>query len=268
MNKYTFHFTFIFTVISFSVFILSISQGWYGPPADNGGHFCEAVHEGWWVQPTNTWSNIGDIIVGLVCAWLLTYRVNSNKNAFYTNSFIPKFYCVSAVMVGIGSMAMHATETNIGGLMDMNGMYILSSFIFTYSLVRLYQLKVPVFIGIYLTCITLLNIAGTFKTTLGIEFYPGNTAFGIACIAGIIFESMNVKKKKLNIQFKYSVFAAISFALGFVVWQFGRDGHPWCHPNSWFQWHGVWHLSNALSIFFMFKYYTSERRTSNLHDVS
>jgi len=260
MNKYTFQFTLIFTIIAFSVFIISIVLGWYGPPANIGSQFCEAVHEGWWVQPTNTWSNLGDIIVGLVCAWILTYKLSNHKNSFYTNSFIPKFYCASAVMVGIGSMAMHATETNIGGYMDMNGMYILASFIFTYSLVRLYQLKVPVFIGIYIICIALLNIAGTFKTTFGIEFYPGNSAFGLACIVGIFFEYINVKRKNLDIQFQYSVYAATSFILGFVVWQFGLDEHPWCNPTSWFQWHGIWHISNAISIYFMFKYYISEKK--------
>ena len=50
-----------------------------------------------------------------------------------------------------------------------------------------------------------------------------------------------------------------SYLTAFVIWLTGRPSHPWCHPDSVFQAHALWHLLTALSTWFFFKYFRTER---------
>jgi hypothetical protein len=155
-------------------------------------------------------------------------------------------------------MAMHATETSLGGLFDMNSMYLFAAFMFSYAITRFYKLSNLVFTVIYILLIVLCNIAGRYRTIFGIDFYAGSAAFGLVCVLGMLFEFLNFKKNKINIEFKYAVFCSISFLIAFGIWHFGFNGHCFCNPTSWFQWHGVWHLLCGLSTYFLFRFYISE----------
>jgi hypothetical protein len=258
MNKNTFSLTLILTVIILIVFYVALQFHWFGIANGTGAVFCEASRNTLIIQPVNSFSNIGFVLSGLYCAWLISYSSNIKNNAFYTNAFIPKFYCIITVLLGPCSMAMHATETSLGGLCDMNSMYLFAAFMFTYAITRFYKLSSLLFIIIYSCCMLLCNIAGQFTTVFGIDFYAGSAAFGLVCVLGMLFEFFNFKKYKIDIQFKYAVFCSISFLIAFGVWHFGKNGHCFCNPTSWFQWHGVWHLLCSLSTFYLFKYYVSE----------
>jgi hypothetical protein len=37
-----------------------------------------------------------------------------------------------------------------------------------------------------------------------------------------------------------------------------RD-HPWCHPSTLVQQHGIWHLLCAVSAYLIFRHYAAER---------
>ncbi len=258
MNKYTFRITLIATIVVIVLFYIALISGWFGIINGNGSNFCEAAREGIIKQPSNSFSNIGFVISGLYCAWILSNTKVEKNNSFYTNTIIPKFYCIIVVLLGPCSMAMHATETSLGGLFDMNSMYLFAAFMFTYSVVRYYKLSSTIFIITYLMCLVICNIAGQITYELGIDFYLGSAVFGLFCVLGMLYEFLNFRNRRINIQFKYAVYCSLTFLLAFYVWHFGWDGHCYCHPNSWFQWHGVWHLLCSLSTFFMFKYYISE----------
>ncbi|MEN9448932.1 MAG: hypothetical protein RJA25_2222 [Bacteroidota bacterium] len=258
MLKNTFRITVIFTVFVLIIFYIAIFSGWFGVSDGVGGNFCEAARVGFIKQPANSYSNIGFIISGLSCAWILSHSSINKTGFFFKHPFIPLFYCLITVLLGPCSMAMHATETPIGGLFDMNSMYLFGAFMFSFALARYYKLNSFVFVTIYLVSIVLCNIAGTYKTVFGFDFFPGSAAFGLVCCLGMLYEFLNYRKHRPVVQFKYAVYCSLSFLIAFYVWHFGWDGHCFCNPNSLFQWHGVWHLLCGLSTFFMFKYYISE----------
>lgn len=258
MNKYTFRITIFLTLLVCILFYVALLYGWFGITNGTGNDFCEAARNGLILQPVNSFSNIGFVLSGLYCAWYLSNTKKIKNNIFFTDAIIPKFYCLIVVLLGPCSMAMHATETSLGGLFDMNSMYLFSGFMFTYAITRFYKLPSFVFILTFLFCLIFCNIAGQYRTVFGIDFYAGSASFGLFCVLGMLFELLNYKKNKINIQFKYAVYCSLTFGIAFGVWHFGRNGHCFCDPNSLFQWHGVWHLLCGLSTLFLFKYYISE----------
>ena len=258
MLKNTFSITLVFTGIVLVLFYIALSSGWFGSPQGVGGNFCEDPGNGLILQPANSFSNIGFILSGISCAWILSHRDVNQTGFFFKHPFIPLFYCLITVLLGPCSMAMHATETRIGGLFDMNSMYLFGSFMFAFALARYYNLNSLIFISIYFVSLILCNIAGTYRTVFGFDFYAGSAAFGLVCCLGMLFEYLNLKKNRPVVQFKYAIFCSLSFLIAFFVWHFGWDGHCFCNPTSLFQWHGVWHLLCGLSTFFLFRYYISE----------
>lgn len=258
MNKKILRITIPFTVVILTLFYFALITHWFGMPMNVGGNFCEAARDGLILQPVNSYSNIGFVISGLYCAWYLSHSGIIKNNPFYRSTFIPVFFCVMTVALGPCSMAMHATETHLGGLFDMNSMYVFAAFMFTYAITRFYKLRAWMFLVLYVSCIVFCNIMGLYHTVFGVDFYPGNAAFGLICVLGMLFEFLNFKKNKPVIAFKYAVYCSAAFLIAFGVWHFGYDGNCFCNPNSWFQWHGVWHLLCSLSTFYLFKYYVSE----------
>lgn len=258
MLKNTFKYTLEFTAFILLMFYIALTSGWFGIPSGAGANFCEAARDGLIKQPVNSYSNIGFVISGISCAWILSHSAINKTGFFFKHPFIPLFYCLVTVLLGPCSMAMHATEASIAGLFDMNSMYLFGSFMLSFALARYYNLSSFIFVSIYFTSLILCNIAGTYRTLFGFDFYPGSAAFGLVCSLGMLFEFLNFKKHRPVVQFKYAVYCSLSFLIAFFVWHFGWDGHCYCNPNSWFQWHGVWHLLCGLSTFFLFKYYISE----------
>lgn len=65
----------------------------------------------------------GFVFFGLLAAWQITYRKDSIvlHNAFSKSTFFAKFLTSMMVLLGPCSMAIDATETNLGGLFDMDG---------------------------------------------------------------------------------------------------------------------------------------------------
>lgn len=43
-----------------------------------------------------------------------------------------------------------------------------------------------------------------------------------------------------------------------IVWRFGRNGEAACNPDSLFQYHALWHLLTGLSVYFFYRYFTTE----------
>jgi len=258
MLKNTFRITLIFTVLVLVLFFAAILNGWFGAPDGAGANFCEEAVSGLIKQPVNSFSNIGFVLSGLSCAWIISHSAIDKTGFFFKHPFIPLFYCLITVLLGPCSMAMHATEAHSGGLFDMNSMYLFGSFMFSFALARYYNLSSSLFSSIYIISLVLCNIAGSYQTVFGYDFYPGSAAFGLVCCVGMLYEFLSFRKHRPTVQFKYAVYCSLSFLLAFYVWHFGWDGHCFCNPTSLFQWHGVWHLLCGLSTFFLFRYYISE----------
>jgi hypothetical protein len=242
-----------------TVFLLAINFGWMGEPAGAGASFCEIGHGGLIIQPVNTWSNLGFIAAGFLIAWQQYHRrFSGGNNPFNRGVFFSTFYSTLAVLLGPGSMAMHATTTKIGGFMDMLSMFMIASFIMAYALKRLFQMKSGGFLvsfsGLLAFCIycNFLDI----KPPIVGSF--GSFIFGLLLIFSAPIELLLLfkKKNKINVWFGYGAIGTM--CLAFFIWNMSLTGRPWCDPSSLIQGHGIWHLLSATAVYLLYRYYVSE----------
>ncbi len=85
---------------------LAARGGWLGTDVGRGDGFCEAARSGWLKQPANALSNLGFVVAGLAIGW----RAGLPEGRLARPGLAPAF-AVVVVLLGPGSMAMHATQT-------------------------------------------------------------------------------------------------------------------------------------------------------------
>lgn len=246
-------------ITSFVVFFVALYFGWFGAPTGAGTSFCESGYSGLIKQPVNTWSNLGFIVVGLYIGFIESRRPrNYCNNLFSKGLFFSSFYATLAVLLGPGSMALHATTTRIGGFFDMLAMFMIASFLVSYASKRLFGL-LP--IGFFAVFTVLMAICIYFEfQTFKVPFvgHAGSFVFGVLLILASIIELFQIFIRKVNIKVGWGIAAILTMVLAFYIWNISLTGKPFCDPSSLVQGHGIWHLLNATSIFFLYKYYISE----------
>jgi hypothetical protein len=249
----------LWTVSLLTLFFLAVVNGWFGPATDVGGDFCEAARDGYIKQPANTWSNIGFITAGLASAWLLmTGKYKQNSNALTRSNFTAVFFSCLAIFLGPGSMAMHATETEIGGELDMLSMYLVCSFMTAYAMQRFYNWKPLQFTAVFVLAIIICEVAGLYHKHIPLIDYAGNLIFAFFISLAVVFEMLNSFVRKKQHEKKWGIFGLISLITAFIIWNFWKNDSPLCDPYSLIQGHAIWHLLDALAVFFLFRFYVSE----------
>lgn len=260
-RKQIFFITACFAVISFSLFMLAVFNGWFGPSTNVGGAFCEEARPGLIKQPANTWSNLGFIAAGLLMAFQLANgKFHQNNNRFTLSNFTATFFSCLVVFLGPGSMAMHATETEIGGSFDMLSMYLVASFAASYAMQRFWNWSNLLFTVSFFAIIFICEWAGTFHQHIPMFDYAGNLAFGFFLTVCTVFELLNSYVRKISLEKKYGYYSLGSLLLAFFIWNIWKDGSPLCNPGSLIQGHAIWHLLDAVAAYFLFRFYASEHK--------
>jgi ceramidase len=257
-NPQIFVFALCFAVFVTALFFVALYNHWFGSASNLSIPFCEAPRPGLIKEPANTWSNVGFIIAGLYISWILsTGKFSGNVNSFTRNKFYAIFYPCLVIFLGPGSMAMHASKTHIGGFFDMLSMYLIAAFITSYAMQRFFGLKWWGFTLIFLTALATCIWANFTYCPIVFSFF-GNTAFAFYLVLGSVFEILNIYVKKLRHQTRWAYFALAAILVAFAVWNVSQTGDSLCNPDSLLQGHAIWHLGDALSAFFLFRYYVSE----------
>lgn len=249
----------IAAVSGMAVFFLAIYFGWMGKSGQAGMSFCEVGYGGLIIQPVNTWSNVGFIVSGFLIAWQQYHRrFAAPNNPFNRGVFYGTFYATLSVLLGPGSMAMHATTSKVGGFFDMLSMYMIASFIMAYAIRRLFQLKIKGFLatftGLLLFCI-FCNFQDIKPPIVG-SF--GSFIFGLLLILSAPLELILLFYKGNKIKVWFGLGAIGTMFLAFFIWNMSLTGMPWCNPSSLVQGHGAWHLLNATAVYLLYRYYVSE----------
>jgi len=258
-RKIVFTFTLSFAAVLLVLFFLALFNGWLGEWDHTGDDFCEASRPGLIKQPSNTWSNIGFIIVGLSIAWQLSkgkYAVN--KNVFTRSNFTAAFFSCIAVFLGPGSMAMHATETSAGGFLDMLSMYLVAGFASAYAMQRFFKWGAVYFTIAFAFIVILCVYVQDLPYRMPLVGYFGNFIFGFFISVTVIFEALNSFIRKFDHQIKWGIFSLSSLVIAFVIWNLERKYDMFCNPYSPIQGHAIWHLLDALAVYFLFRFYVSE----------
>ncbi len=248
---------------SLSLCILALALGWFGPYSGAGCGFCETMRPGLIKQPANTWSNLGFIAAGLSMAWSLANgRFASNRNALTQSTFIATFFSCLAVLLGPGSMAMHASGAQLGASIDVLSMYLVAAFLVAYSARRLLHFGSIPFAAVYAAILAGCIWADQQSGRLFHVLTMGNLAFASSLLLTTLLEiyTIFVLRKKHDALWGYGSLGAI--LLAFFIWNKSRTGNAWCVPDSLIQGHAAWHLLDALSIYCLFRYYVSENEPS------
>lgn len=246
-------------VISHLLVFIGLHYSWFGVSNGTGGEFCEISHNSIIKQPSNTFSNFGFMLAGLLAAFqVFKGKFEQNNNPLTNSIFFPIILSCFMILLSPGSMAMHASETTIGGYFDMLSMYLIAAIIFSYAALRLFKLTpvgyALVFIGTLIVC-HIFHYSSWQPPLVG---FAGSFIFGVFCIIGVVFEIIHKLKNKPKNEIKWVIYASIVFSTAFAIWQVGWDEHPWCIPDAVVQAHAIWHILNAVAIYCFFRLYVSE----------
>ena len=243
---------------------VDIWSTWMGA-GGNSSHFCELNRwEMLIIQPSNTWSNFGFLIVGLI---LISVGIKDHyfKGRHKINNLIAKHPAftiligVALIHLFIGSFFYHASMTLAFQKMDITGIYAVLIALFTYNAFKAFPLikignrirsshKILIGFGIALNIVFFVEI---WKWNI-------NIVFPVLILSLFALNFINMRRKTIKKMYKqYLTSSALTMLAAATIWILDRSDVI-CMPTSIFQGHALWHLLCALAILFLYFYYRSE----------
>lgn len=241
-------------IASVGLLVAALVWGWLGSDVGRGASFCEAARDALVKQPANTFSNLGFVIAGLAIAAHV-----SRHGAGTMSARLGTAYAVLVVLLGPGSAAMHASQSVLGGHLDVYSMYLLASFVFAYAVTRLLSLSPRGFGALYVVLLAVCTVAEFTSAHVPLVMTVGNAAFAGLLLAGLVIEVALRARDTGRLDLRWGIGSAATLLVAFVIWSMGKDGGPLCQPQSLLQPHAVWHLLDALAAWLLFRYYASGR---------
>lgn len=260
------HFFIPVAVALFSTIIvlMGIFNYWFGPSRGEEMWFCERVRPGFIKQPANTWSNFAFIITGVYIGWLSYKNKFTAHNLMTASVFYPIFFASIVVFLGPGSMAMHGSNTDWGGFVDLLSMFLISSFIFVYAMRRLFKFNDTFFVILYFLMVVVSS---------WINRQPFNASTPFITLSEYIFAAQLILSfpaelyirfvQKTNSTVIRGIASVLTMCTAFLIWNLSRTSDSWfCNPDSLIQGHAIWHILNAIAAYFLFMYYVTEEDRS------
>jgi len=242
---------------SLGLLALAVALGWLGPDVDRGAVFCE-LSGGPLEQPVNTLSNLGFVVAGLAIAVRAGRPGGLGRSTMSRMPGLATAYACLVVLLGPGSMAMHATESALGGHLDMLSMYLVAAFAASYAAMRRWR-RGPVFLAIaYVAAVAACELVGTYGGHVPVVDFAGNLAFGAFLLIALVLEREHARRNAVILDLRWLLAAVAALAVAFAVWNTAKTGAFGCFPHSLYQGHGVWHLLCAVSAYCLFRLYVSE----------
>jgi hypothetical protein len=209
------------------------------------------------VQPANSLSNAGFVVAGLAIAWYAGRRERLG-DVLVTRPGLPTAYAAVTVLLGPASAAMHATQSELGGHLDLLSMYLIASFAAAYALMRLVGQGSVFFFQVFLLLVAGCELVGTIGGSVPVVHESGNLAFGGLLVSAISIEVVLWRRAApTRTKLRWGAGAVAAMAVAFVIWNLAQG--PWCAPTSWVQGHAAWHLLDAGAAYLLFRLYASER---------
>lgn len=238
--------------------------GWLGPDVGRGDGFCEVARPGWIRQPANTWSNLGFVAAGLAVA---VHAGNRLRLGLTMGAYpgLATAFAVLVVLLGPGSMAMHATQSDLGGHLDLLSMFLVSGFALAYALMRALRRGPGLFTVVFAVAVLVgmaVHLRGGTVPLLG---HAGNAAFALQLWVAIGIEVALGRRDSARQDVWWAAASVLTLATAFAIWTTGMRGHAWCRPETLLQQHGAWHLLCALSAYLLFRHYAAERPREREH---
>jgi hypothetical protein len=234
---------------------LAVWRGWLGDDVGRGANFCEAARD--WVvrQPANTFSNVAFVVAGLLIAWHAGVRGNIRSNPWAHRPWATAMACL-VVLLGPGSAAMHATQSALGGHLDLLSMYLVASFAAAYATMRWLRRGTRFLVATFGAGVAFCELVGSWGATLPVVSHPGNAGFAILLGYAAALEVLIMRRPGFSARRGYAYASLASILTAFLIWNASR---AWlCDPHSLVQGHAIWHVLGAVSAYFLYRYYASE----------
>lgn len=211
--------------------------------------FCEMPRTGaLLLQPANSLSSFGYVFAGLLMILLARSRD-------WASAFPPaaaSVLGVAAIIVGIGSVLLHATLTLWGQFFDVLGMYLVSGFFLVSALAKWRHIPDRRAMIYYaLLCAVLVAILYALPEVR-------RWLFAVILVIAIIVELVFARPLRPQVRTGYYVAGLVANIVAFTIWNLDQRGQL-CSPDSLMQGHAIWHLLGAVALWFAFLYYRSER---------
>ncbi len=255
--------TSLVAAVSITLLALAIWQGWLGADVGRGATFCEAPHDGWIRQPANTLSNAGFVVAGLLAAHRVARYAPADGVMSRT---VGTFYACVVVLLGPASAAMHATQTAWGGHLDLLSMYLIAGFAAAWAWARWARRGTAAFVTAYVVGVATCELVGLWPAPVPVVHQPGNLAFAALLVTAIVLETRIWSRGETAIVFRHGVVALAAMLIAFTIWLASNAG--WCDPTSLLQGHAAWHLLCAVSAYWLFRMYASERQDAMVANPS
>lgn len=241
-------------VVACGLLALAVAPGWLGADVDRGVQYCERSC-GLVRQPANTWSNVGFVLAGLAVAWHARHP-DALGRTMSARPVLATLYAVVVVLLGPASAAMHATESALGGVLDLTSMYLVAGFAAAYALMRLLGWSVRVFVAVLVLMVAAAEVLGAVGEGVPVVGQTGNLAFVGLLLVAVVVEYRLRSRRGVRTDLRWGVAALVTLLTAFAIWNLGQNG--WCDPRSLWQAHAVWHVLCAVAAYLLFRLYTSE----------
>jgi hypothetical protein len=213
--------------------------------------FCEAVGATFIRQPIDSITNIAYVIAGVIII-LFTKKLLANNRPQIRNSLSTKLlyiYGLAHIAVGVGSFLYHSTFTFFGEQMDDDSMYLVASFILLFSIADRKVFSTRNFLKNYLILNIILELLILkFPVVRGLVFA---TLIIAATVSEISKSRAKNRATKYDSSFYLVSLAIFTLAYAFWILDYTRI---WCHPESLYQGHAIWHVLTALAGVVMVKH--------------
>ena len=211
--------------------------------------FCELPRSGSLiVQPANSWSSYGYAFAGMLM--IVLSRGSAWRSGFHRDA--AAFFGLTAILVGLGSVLLHATLSLWGQFFDVTGMYFTSGFMLVSALTRWRNLSerqaVTLYVVLLAVLLALLYAVPEVRRWL----------FAAVLIAALVLELTFARPRRPGVEVRYYLAGIVLKAIAFTIWNLDQHGVV-CSPHSLLQGHAAWHLLGATSLWCTFLYYRSER---------
>ncbi len=246
-------------IVSGGLLALAIWRGWLGPDVGRGANFCEAARHSLIRQPANTLSNVGFVLAGLAIAWHARLPRHIGSSLASRRGLVTVIACI-VVLLGPGSAAMHATQSSVGGSLDMLSMYLIASFAAAYAGMRLLRGGIVLFGGLLVAGVALCEFVGLSTVEIPVVMTAGNLVFGLLLTAAVGMELAIMARGEVTSKRAYAFASLGALVTAFAIWNASKSW--WCAPYSLVQGHAIWHLLDAVAAYLLYRYYASENTSS------
>jgi dihydroceramidase len=209
--------------------------------------FCEMPRHGdLLLQPANSWSSFGFVGVGV---WIMFGA--GTRPASALSGIDALWFGLTAMIIGLGSVALHASLTLWGQFADVLGMYLLGSFTLAWAVMRWRGLSRGGAIMLY----TL--VAGSLVAALWLWPETRRWLFAVLLLVAIAVEWWLARPRRPGVQARLLLAGLAANAIAFAIW-IADQTRTLCAPDSLWQGHAAWHLLGAVAVACSYGYYRSE----------